>query len=285
MSTSPKNWKRKLWMVPALFSLVYITVLGWFVVKEDSFVFFPRQGLRNADSLHMRIQQVKLTTKDSVELVCWIVPALQHDSSSIWLLYLHGNGGNISSRGYISHYRTFATLGLHTFAVGYRGYGLSTGTPSEHGLYIDAQTAYDYLVRAQRISPSRIIIFGYSLGSAVATNLAATVDAGGLILEGAFTSAPDAGAAQYPFLPTNLMMKNRFNSIDKIPLVTEPKLFLHASGDEVVPIEFGRRLFEAALNTKTFLEVHGEHNTAHTADSAKFYGAIEQFVHSLNAPR
>ncbi len=281
MGKSQGSWKKKSLLALPLVAFAYVGVLAWFVAKEDSYVFIPRPGLRNADSLHMGIEQVKLKTIDDAELVCWIIPALKRDSSGSWLLYLHGNGGNISSRGYISHYRTFASLGLNTFAVGYRGYGLSSGTPSEQGFYIDAKTAYDYLVNDRRIPPSHIVVFGYSLGSAVATELATRIDAGGLILEGAFTSLPDAGGAQYPFLPTNLMMKNRFNSIDKMEHVAGPKLFLHATNDEVIPFPLGKELFEAASEPKTFLETRGGHNTAHTEDSAKFYGAITQFIESV----
>ncbi|MEK7251026.1 MAG: alpha/beta hydrolase [Bacteroidota bacterium] len=277
-----RNWKKKLWLVPAYVVVMYIGIIGWFFVEEDSFVYHPRQGLRNADSLNIGIEAVKLMTPDSVQLVCWIIPARRHDSSSVWFLYLHGNGGNISSRGYIAHYRTFQQMDINTFAVGYRGYGLSGGSPSEQGLYTDGLAAFNYLVNERLVPPHKIILFGYSLGAAVATELATIVDAGGLIVEGAFLSAPSVGQQQYPFLPVNWTMKNRFDSISKIQNVAEPKLFLHAVNDEVIPFEHGQRLFEAAKEPKTLVETGGGHNTAHTEDSSKFYGGIMKFLKQAN---
>lgn len=273
--------KRRWWSVPLFLGVAYIGILGWFSVKEDSFVYFPRQGLRNADSINIGIETVKVTTSDSVQLVCWIIPAATQDSSNVWFLYFHGNGGNISSRGYIAHYRTYQQMGINTFAVDYRGYGLSGGSPSEEGLYIDGLAAFNYLVNERQIPPEQIVLFGYSLGAAVATELATKVDAGGLIVEGAFMSAPSVGEDQYPFLPVNWLMKNRYDSISKIRNVAEPALFLHAVEDEVIPFEHGKRLFAAANEPKMFVETQGGHNTAHTEDSLTFYGGIKKFLQQM----
>lgn len=270
---------RRVLRLIVLLSVIYFGVLGWFTWKEDSYIYFPRKGLRNADSLGMGIETVRLQTSDGVGLVCWIIPAV--DSSSVWVLYFHGNGGNISSRGYVEHYKELSRLGLNVFALEYRGYGLSEGTPSEQGLYRDAHAAFDYLVHQRNVPPRRIVLFGYSLGSAVATELATRVEAGAVILEGAFTSVYRLGMEHYPFLPAALLMRNRFDSLERIHLVTEPKLFLHAVQDDVVPIEHGQMLFAVAREPKLFVETGGGHNTAHTADSALFYGSIAKFLRQL----
>lgn len=273
--------KRKLGIVPLIIVVGYVGIVGWFFVKEDSYVYLPRHGLRDADSVNIGIKTVKFLTSDSVQLVCWIIPSASHDSTNLWFLYFHGNGGNISSRGYIAHYKTFQQMGINTFAVEYRGYGLSGGSPSERGLYTDGLAAFNYLVNERHVPSHNIVLFGYSLGSAVATELATVVDAGGMILEGAFTSTPSVGQEQYPYLPVNWMMKNRFDSMNKIHRVAEPKLFLHAVHDEVIPFEQGRRLFAAAKEPKIFVETGGGHNTAHTEDSSQFYGGIVKFLEQV----
>ncbi len=264
----------------AFAAVLYAGVVGWFAWKEDLYVYFPRKGLHDAARLNIRIETVALMTPDSVRLVCWIIPA--RDSSDVWVLYFQGNGGNISSRGYVEHYKALTRQGLNIFALGYRGYGGSEGSPSEEGFYRDARAAYDYLVHERGISPARIILFGYSLGSAVAVELAANVATAAVILEGAFMSAHRLGRDYYPFLPMALVMKNRYDSMSKIQHVAEPKLFLHAVDDEIVPIEHGRKLFEAASEPKAFVELLGGHNTAHTADSARFYGSITAFLQQLD---
>ncbi|MER3523590.1 MAG: hypothetical protein C4326_05850 [Ignavibacteria bacterium] len=271
--------RRRLLLAATVVLGAYLAVIAWFAVREDSYVYFPRKGLRNADSLALGIETVSLRSLDGVMLKSWIVPA--SDTSNLWILYLHGNGGNISSRGYIEHYNTLRALGVNIFAVDYRGYGESEGIPSEDGLYQDARAAFDYLVNARGVLPERIVIFGYSLGSAVAVHLATEVDARAVILEGAFTSAYRLGQAQYPFLPISLMMRNRFDTLSKMHGVSEPKLFLHAREDEVVPFEHGTELFAAAPEPKTFVAIRGGHNDAHSVDSAAFYGAIAEFLRSL----
>ena len=280
MATNTTWWKKGLVWTIALIAAVYVGIIIWYYVREDSFVYFPREGLRNADSINIGIETIRFHSVDGVELVGWIVPA-HNDSSRIWFLYLHGNGGNISSRGYVDHYKAYQAMGVNTFVVDYRGYGMSRGRPSEQGLYNDAQAAFRYLTDDRYVPSHNIIIFGYSLGSAVAVDLASKVDAGGLILEGAFTSLPSVGQQRYRILPVDWIMSNRFDSFAKIMLVSEPKLFLHAVRDEVIPYEQGRALFARAREPKQFIETGGGHNTAHTEDSTTFYRGIAQFLEGL----
>lgn len=279
MALSKKS--RKFLALGTTIIVVYACIVVFFLVQEDSFVYFPRKGLRDASAPGMNIEQVVMRTDDSVKLVGWIVPAITGDTAAYWLLYLHGNGGNISSRGYVSHYRAFQVMGVNTFALDYRGYGASEGTPSEQGLYSDAMTAFSFLRTQRQVPSERIVIFGYSLGSSVAIDLASKVEAAGVILEGAFTSMPNVGQRQYPFLPVHLMMRNRYDSMSKIQAVNEPKLFFHAREDEIIPFEEGVELFGTARETKQFVETKGGHNTVHTADSALFYGTIARFLRQI----
>ncbi len=271
---------RLLWSIPLALGLVYILLLGYFSLREDSFVYFPRKGLREAPDLGaMSIERTTLTTDDGVRLVAW---KMKQPDARKWILYLHGNGGNISSRGSIRHYEMFRSIGVNVLAVDYRGYGESEGEPSEQGLYLDGLASFRYLTESEDVAPRNIVLYGYSLGSAVSVHVASVIEAGGVVLEGAFTSAPDLGRHFYPFLPTHLMMKNRFDSISKVDLVTEPKLFIHATDDEVVPIRFGRQLFEASPGPKSFLETRGGHNTALATDPETFHTALMQFLRRLD---
>jgi hypothetical protein len=264
--------------IPIVLVVTYAALVGWFVVKEDSLAFLPRKGLRNADSLQLGIERVELTTRDNIKLVAWVIPSAKPESASVWFLYLHGNAGNISSRGNVYHYKAFQKLGISTFALDYRGYGESEGTPNEEGLYTDALTAFQYMTNERRIQSDKIFIFGYSLGSAIGIELAKRVAAAGLIVEGAFTSAPDVASEWYPLLPVRLTMKNIFDSIGKIESVDEPKLFFHASRDEIIPFHHGQELFDRARQSKTFVATSGNHNDAQIVDSARFYSQLNMFL-------
>lgn len=225
--------------------------------------------------------RVELTTADSVRLVGWRMgdPA---DTGGLWLLMFHGNGGDISLAGRQEHYAALRGLGLNLLTVDYRGYGESGGEPSEAGVYRDADAAYAYLRDALGVPPRRVLIFGHSLGAAVAVDLASRVPSRGLILEGAFTSVPDVGQRTYFFVPVRLLARNRFDAAEKIGRVMVPTLFLHATRDEIIPYDLGRRLYERAPGPKEFVDLSGGHNDAYAADSAAYFGGIAGFLHNIS---
>jgi fermentation-respiration switch protein FrsA (DUF1100 family) len=163
----------------------------------------------------------------------------------------------------ISRYAIFAELGLNVLSIDYRGFGESDGSPSEAGLYRDASACYNYLTVRMHVPPEKIVIYGFSLGSGVAVDLASRGKvAGALIIEASYTSILDVAQRNYPYVPVKLAMRNRFNSIDKINRVSIPTLFVHSSVDEVIPFLHSRLLFEKALSPKVFLEIHGQHDFA-----------------------
>ena len=265
--------------------LGYAGAIGYLKLNETSLVYHPadRALIPPPDSLSLPIERLSLTTPDSVELVAWSIPAPAPDSAGMWLLICHGNYGNISFGGRPRFYAYMREIGLNLLAFDYRGYGESGGTPSEQGLYTDAAAAYDYLRTVRGVPAERILIFGHSLGSGVATELATRVKAAGLIVEGAFTSVPDRGSEIYPYLPVRLVASNRFASIDKVKRIAMPKLFLHAPADDIIPIAHGRRLFAEAAPPKRMVETRGGHEDAYTVDRAVYYGAIAEFVKTVRA--
>jgi uncharacterized protein len=270
------------WTIVAAAVLIYAGILVLLRVYESRLIYFPgpeRTLVAPPLSLALPVQRVEITTEDAVTLVAWVMPA--EPGSSWWLLVCHGNAGNLSEFDRPLHYAGLRQLGLNLLAFDYRGYGESGGVPSEAGLYRDADAAYRYLTDQRGIPANRILIFGHSLGSAVAVDLASRVRSAGLIVEGAFTSATERGQELYPYIPVRWIAKSRFSSVDKISRVTVPKLFLHAQGDEVIPLAHGRRLYEAAPPPKAFVELRGGHGDAFDVDSARYFGSIASFLLTL----
>lgn len=251
-------------------------------LSESRFIYAPDYNERRLTpppaELALPIERIEVTTDDSVRLVAWVIPAPIPDSAGVWMLICHGNAGNISFGGRPLFYALARQLGLNLLAFDYRGYGESEGTPSEKGLYRDAEAAYRYL-REERGAPAeRIFLFGHSLGSAVAIELATRVEAAGLIADAALTSIPDRGAELFPYFPVRLLASSRFASIDKVGRVTLPMLFLHPTADEVIPVTHGRRLVAAARPPAQLVELRGGHGDAYTVDEATYFGAIGDFI-------
>ena len=266
-----------------LLIVVYLAAVAFIASQETRLVFAAGRPLGEARPAPP-FEQVELDAGGE-RLFAW---AMRHADAqdAPWLLYLHGNAANVSSRVNILRYESLRRLGLNVLAPEYRGYGGLDGTPSEASLTVDAQAGYDYLRRTLHVPADRIVIFGWSLGSAVAVNLASRVEASAVVLEGAPASVADVGAEAYPWVPVRWIMRNPFDSILKVPAITAPMLFLHSPDDVVIPIAHGRRLFEAVRGPREFVQVRGGHVNAAAVDPVTFFGAIERFLvkHGLLGP-
>jgi fermentation-respiration switch protein FrsA (DUF1100 family) len=267
----------------AVAALGYLLILLVLRLSESRMLYVPggsRTLLDPPVDLDLGVRRVTVTASDGVRLVSWAMPVA--DGTGYWLLMCHGNAGNISEAGRPYHYAGLRALGLSLFAFDYRGYGESEGSPSEAGLYRDADAAYHYLRDTLHVPPGRIIVFGHSLGSAVAVELASRVPAAGLILDGALTSVVERAQELFPYAPVRWIAASRYPSIERVGKLRIPKLFLHARDDEVVPIAHGRRLYQAAAPPKRFVELRGTHGDAFEADSAAYFEAIGRFVSELD---
>lgn len=279
----PPPVKRLATIVLVAACVAYVAIIVGMRVREKSMVYHPADRRVDVPSPTLALHQrdVRYRSADGTSLSAWIVPAAARDSSGMWLLICHGNYGNIGYGQRPEFYAFARDLGLNLFAFDYRGFGASDGAPDEQGLYADAEASWRYLTDSLHVPPSQIIIFGHSLGSGVATELATRVDAAALAVEGAFTSVSDRGQELYPLLPVRLLSTQRFASLDKIGSVREPKLFLHSPEDDVIPFAHGERLVAAAPAPKAFVSVRGGHMDAFSIDKATYFGALRELVREV----
>ena len=217
-------------------------------------------------------EEVMLTSSDGEKLIAWLVPPRGNNPV---VLYFQGNAEGLAAR--VGRFTWLTADGAGLLALCYRGYGGSTGAPTEDGLIRDAVAAYDF-ARA-RYPADRIVLFGESLGTAVAVALAAGHEIGALILDAPFTSAAEVGAAAYPFAPVRWFMRDEFHSDERIGRVSAPLLMLHGERDSIVPIKFGERLFALAREPKRFVRFpQGSHVDLDDHGAAK---VVKEFLAEL----
>ncbi len=254
--------------------LCYLALLLFVFLLQKQMVYFPSRGIGSTPSvIGLPYREVAFKTSDNLLLSGWLVG---DDKSRDVVLHCHGNAGNISHR--LDSFFIFNRLGLNTFIFDYRGFGRSQGSPSEKGTYLDAEAAWQYLTETGHIPPGRIILFGRSLGGAVAARLATKVKAKALILESTYTSVPDLGADLYPFLPVRLLSRFQYNTRAILHKIDVPVLIIHSPQDEIIPFSHGEALFEAAKEPKQFLKISGSHNEGFINSIEIYMDGLKEFL-------
>lgn len=232
------------------FGVIYAALLSGMYAFQRDLQYFPNRRDPTPETVGLTgVDRVTLPTPDGENLVLWFSPA---NAGRPTILFLHGNAGEIADRA--DRFAFYQARGYGVAFLSYRGYGGSTGAPTEAGLIADTKAAYDHL-RAAGIPPDRIAVVGESLGTGPAVQLAAANPIAALVLEAPYSAAVDIARAAYPWLPVGLLMKDQFRSRDHIAAVRAPLLILHGDDDRVIPPGFGRRLFDAARDPKTFLSL------------------------------
>lgn len=232
------------------FGVLYATLLSGMYLWQRELQYFPSRHDPAPEDVGLSgVTRTLLETPDGESLVLWFSPPR---GDGPVLLFLHGNGGAITDRA--DRFAFYQSRGYGVAFLSWRGYGGSTGSPSETGLVIDAKAAYDHL-RGLGHPPSRIVLVGESLGTGPAVQLAAANPVGAVVLEAPYSAAVDLARAAYPWLPVGLLMKDQFRSRDHIGAVRAPVLILHGEKDRVIPPGFGKRLYEAAQDPKAFLSL------------------------------
>jgi uncharacterized protein len=256
-------------MSPARRTLIALLVIAagivaaltvWLLANESRMVYFPIRELEATPArLGLAYEDVALHAEDGVALHGWFVPAPATDAAAVTVLFLHGNGGNVSHR--LEKLAVLNRLGAAVLLLEWRGYGRSAGSPSEAGLQHDARAAYDHLVRERGVDPRRLVVYGESLGSAHAAWLATEVPVGGVVLESAFTSARAVARRIYPWLPVAWVMRHRMDTLARMPRIAAPVLLLQSRDDEFFPYDHAERLAAAARDAR-LVELRGGHNDA-----------------------
>ena len=269
-----------------LLLVVFITWCGialYLYFSQSRLLYYPELPSRTIEAtpavFGLAFENVQLQAADDTRLHAWFVPAT---ASRGTLLFSHGNAGNIGHR--LDSIRQFNSLGLDVLIYDYRGFGESEGKPTEAGTYLDARAAWDYLLVERRIAPQQIVIFGRSLGAAIAAELASQHPSAGVILESAFTSVPDMAASIYPWLPVRLLSRYQYNNLEKIARITSPLLLVHSRGDEIVPYDQGERLFAQANEPKQFLELSGGHNDGNHVSHDIYMETLQRFLDGILPP-
>lgn len=272
------------WIRAALAGLVTIYLgfaLGFYLL-QDRFILFPERGLASTPAaLGLAYEECAFRSADGIELHGWYVPA---SGPQAWpkvrrpvVLFCHGNAGNIATRLDVA--RAMSGLGFDSFLFDYRGFGRSAEVrPDEAGLARDADGAWTYLTRDRGIAPERLVVYGQSLGAAVAAGLASRQRIGALVLEGGFPSLAAASALRFPWLPVRLLLRSRYPAAADLQRMRSPVLIAHSVEDRIVPPEMGRALFEAAREPKSWLSLKGEHVEAWTRVPQDYAPAFADFV-------
>ena len=254
--------------------LFYAVILVIVYFKQERMLYFPEKEIwQTPDNISLKYDEINFKTKDGFNISGWYIPA---ENEKGVLLFCHGNAGNISHR--LESINIFNSLNLSVLIFDYRGYGKSEGKPSEHGTYLDAEAAWDYLINVKGKSPKEIIIFGRSLGGAVAAEIAVRKNPAALIIESCFTSVPELGKTFYPWLPVKLISKFKYSTIDKIGSINCPKLIIHSPEDEIISFRHGKALYENALQPKEFLKIKGGHNEGFLISGKTYNDGLKIFL-------
>jgi len=277
--SQPKVGPRPLplcWRVLRVLLIAYLVMLLMLLWLENSLIYFPARypaGWWNPRGL--KFEDAEFTADDGTQLHGWFLPA---DEPQAVILFCHGNAGNLTHRVDVME-----ELPRHTNAslllFDYRGYGKSQGSPDEAGVLADARAARAWLAKRTGVAEQDIVLWGESIGGAVAVDLAAKDGARGLILEDAFTSLPDVAAYHYPLLPVRWLMRGKLNSLANIGSYRGPLLMAHGDADSIIPYTLGQRLFAAANEPKRFLTQDGaDHNDPR---DEIFWEELKNFIQAL----
>ena len=249
-------FKRMLLLLLVTVGLFFISSCLALYLLQDKLVYHPLQPINTTPAdLNMHYEDVYITSTDNHRIHGWYLPQADARAS---VLFFHGNAGNISHR--LSTLEFLASLKLNVLIIDYQAYGQSEGKISEQATYDDAMAAWQFLINEKQQKPDNIILFGRSLGGAVAIWLASQTEAAALIVESSFTSLDDMGKDFYPLLPIKWLTRIHYPSHERLQEINLPILIAHSPNDEIVAFKHGENLFEKAQEPKYFFTMQGSHN-------------------------
>ncbi len=285
---SSSIWLKLLLKFGLVVAIAYLAACLYLYFQQTRFIFFPSSAIEvTPKAFNLKYQEVWIpvtAASGKVEKIHgWWIPAAKPNAKV--LLYLHGNGVNIGANA--AHADRFHRMGFAVLIIDYRGYGLSEGSfPNETSVYLDAATAWNYLVKQRQIQPSDIFIYGHSLGGAIAINLAVQQPkAAGLIVESSFSSIQNVVNLrnQFRLFPVSFILNQRFDSISKVKNLRIPVLFIHGTDDFVVPVTMSEQLYATAPEPKQLLIVpNAGHNDVAEVAGWQYFKTVQKFVRQVN---
>ena len=269
--------KKKMYFFSVVSFLIIIYLIFLFILYnfQRSLLYHHTENNYQGDKLTVEIEKVKILTEDNIELSAWYHKKKSGDYKTI--LYFHGNAGTLENR--IHKINHFEDMEINFLLISWRGFNGNDGKPTEQGLYLDAKSAIKWLSN-KGIGEEKIIIYGESLGSGVATEISQNKNFAGVILESPFTSMIDAGKSRYPIFPISLLLKDRYESDKKIKNIKSPILIMHGEADKIVPFRMGKKLYEMANQPKySYFPKYDDHMMEYNEN---LINSIKNFIKSLN---
>jgi len=258
-----------------IFVLIYLFILISTYLFQRNLLYHPGENNYFGDQLLVSVEKVKIKTKDNIELLSWYHTKNNNDYKTI--LFLHGNAGTLENRIHkINHFRD---MNINFLLVAWRGFSGNKGKPTEENLYEDARSAVKWL-ESKGIKENNIIIYGESLGTGIATEIAQNKNFAGVILESPFTSMIEAAKNKYPYLPVKFLLKDKYESNKKIKNIQSPILIMHGKVDNIVPFYMGKKMYELANSPKySYFSEYDDHMMEY---NEKLLNVLKKFIQSLN---
>ena len=255
--------------------VIYFLVLVFLYFYQRSLLYHPNENNYSGDKISVDIEKVKIQTSDNIELLGWYHEKNLKDYKT--LVYFHGNAGSLENR--IHKLNHFQDMNINFLIIAWRGFNGNKGKPSERGLYVDGKSAIDWLIK-KGVDEKNLILYGESLGTGVATHLAQNKNYAGVILETPFTSMIDAAKNFYPYIPVNLLLKDKFENYKKVKNINSPILIMHGEVDQIVPFSMGKKIYELANNPKySYFTKYDNHMMEYDENLIL---ALKSFFKSLN---
>ena len=262
-------------LILLIFVLTYFFILFSTYIFQRNLLYHPTENNYSGDKILVDVEKIKVTTQDNIQLVAWYHKKNLNNYKTI--LFLHGNAGSLENR--IHKINHFKDMNINFLIIAWRGFSGNEGKPTEEGLYEDARSAVRWL-KSNGVEENDIIIYGESLGTGIATEIAQNKNFAGVILESPFTSMIDAGKDKYPYLPVRLLLKDKYESDKKIKNIKSPVLIMHGKVDNIVPFHMGKKMYELANEPKYYY--FSEYDDHMMEYNEKLLKALKNFVGSLN---
>lgn len=264
---------RMIWTVLIAVAVFYVIVCIYIYLAQEKMIFYPTSDVAlTPERVNLEYEEIFVKAGEVDSICAWFFPKDINYLTHKTVLFANGNAGNMSYR--LETILFLNKLDANILMFDYRGYWKSSGKPSELATYEDIESCYNWLIEVKGVKPENIILFGRSLGGAVAIDLATKVKCGGLIVESSFTSTGAMASHVFPFFPVGFLSKYKYDSINKIKSVNCPLLVTHSSEDEIIPFKMGQMLFDEAKEPKQFVQIRGGHNDREYLQDSSYREAL-----------